>query len=210
MNDDVRRYLDGELPLAELPEAARSEAMAWDRLLASFRTSAPEGATPPWLEERVMAEIRALPTPGPARRLLRWLVRPRPLEVSPALAGLAAVAVFAALLTPVWRASDAPPPVAGPGPGVTPVVYVQFVLRAPGARSVSVGGDFDGWEGTHALADPDGDGTWTGRVPVGPGVHSYMFLVDGSTWITDPNAERYADDGFGGRNAILAVAAPST
>jgi 1,4-alpha-glucan branching enzyme len=90
------------------------------------------------------------------------------------------------------------------------VVYVQFMLDAPGAQSVAVGGDFDAWGGTHTLEDPDGDGVWTGRVPVGPGLHTYMFLVDGSQWVTDPRASHYSDDGFGNRNAVLAVAAPAT
>lgn len=210
MKDDVRRYLDGELLLEDLPQDAQGEARAWDRLLASFRSSTPEEPSPPWLEERVMARIEALPEPGRARRAARWLVRPRTFRLSPALAGLAAAALIAAVVAPVGWPFGNVPPGAGPTLDGVPVVYVQFVLQAPGARSVSVGGDFDGWEGSHALADPDGDGTWTGRVPVGPGVFSYMFLLDGSRWVTDPQAERYADDGFGNRNAILAVAAPST
>jgi len=90
------------------------------------------------------------------------------------------------------------------------VVYVQFELKAPGARSVAVGGDFDDWSGASPLEDPDGDGIWTGRVAVRPGVYTYMFLVDGSDWVTDPEANRYTDDGFGNRNAVLAVAAPAT
>jgi 1,4-alpha-glucan branching enzyme len=90
------------------------------------------------------------------------------------------------------------------------VVYVQFVLDAPGAASVAVAGDFDGWGGSFELEDLNGDGVWSGRVPVQPGVHAYMFLVDGSTWMTDPRAERYTEDGFGNQNAILAVAMPST
>jgi 1,4-alpha-glucan branching enzyme len=105
----------------------------------------------------------------------------------------------------------------GPGPtaattasrAMEPTVYVEFLLEAPGASSVAVGGDFDGWEGSYPLSDPDGDGIWSGRVPVKPGVHAYMFLVDGSNWMTDPQAERYAEDGFGNRNAILAVTAPA-
>jgi 1,4-alpha-glucan branching enzyme len=108
----------------------------------------------------------------------------------------------------------------GPGEGVdgrpgeetaaAVVVYAQFALEAPGAASVAVAGDFDEWEGEHRLTDLDGDGIWTGRVPVSPGVHAYMFLVDDATWMTDPRAERYAEDGFGNRNAVLAVAAPET
>jgi hypothetical protein len=34
-----------------------------------------------------------------------------------------------------------------------------------------------------------------------------MFLIDGTEWKTDPLADRYQDDGFGNRNAVLAVAA---
>ena len=93
--------------------------------------------------------------------------------------------------------------------GAESVVYVQFSFEAPEAQSVSVAGDFEGWAGSHTLEDLDGDGVWTGRIPLRPGVHAYMFIVDETDWITDPHAQRYADDGFGNRNAILAVAAPS-
>jgi hypothetical protein len=156
-----------------------------------------------------MAEIEALPEPGWARRAVRWLMRPRQIGVSPAVAGLAAAAVLTFLLAPIGR-PQAGGPAQQPQGASQAVVYVQFVLEAAGARSVAVGGDFDQWDGSYPLADPEGDGIWTGRVPVRPGVHSYMFLLDGSTWVTDPLAERYADDGFGNRNAVLAVAAPAT
>ena len=79
-------------------------------------------------------------------------------------------------------------------------------MEAPGAQSVAVAGDFSEWEPTFALDDADGDGVWTGRVPVRPGVHSYMFLIDGAEWQTDPNADSYQDDGFGNQNAVLAIA----
>ena len=42
-------------------------------------------------------------------------------------------------------------------------------------------------------------------MPIQPGVHKYMFVIDGTEWVTDPDAERYAEDGFGNRNAVLAV-----
>ncbi len=86
-----------------------------------------------------------------------------------------------------------------------PTVYVQFVLRAPEASSVALAGDFNGWRPTIVLQDPSGEGVWTARVPLRPGVHEYMFVIDGSRWVTDPLAERYSDDGFGNRNAVLAI-----
>jgi hypothetical protein len=206
-DEDVRRYLDGGRKVDALDDPARSEAGSWERLLAAFRAEAPGAPAPPWLEDRVMAEIEALPEPGPARRAWSWLLRPRPVRLSPATLGLAAAAVFALVLLSGRRG---PTPAAHPvGAGAT-VVYVQFDLRAPTARSVAVGGDFDEWQGSYPLEDPDGDGVWTGRVPVRPGLYAYMFLVNGSKWVTDPEATHYTDDGFGNRNAVLAVAAPAT
>ncbi len=207
MNDDIRRYLDDEIALGDLPEDARAEAEAWDRLVGAFRTDAPGAPAPPWLEDRVMAEIEALPEAGWLSRSLAWWLRPRPIRVPPLAAGLA----FAALATlALWASRGRAPTGAPTGSAGQAVVYVQFELTAPGARSVAVGGDFDGWSGSNPLEDPDGDGVWTGRVAVQPGLHTYMFLVDGADWVTDPEANRYTDDGFGNRNAVLAVAAPAT
>jgi hypothetical protein len=204
MKDDLHLQLDGEMPTDSLEEDSRGEVESWERLLGAFRAEMPPHPPPPWLETRVMAEIEALPEPGLARRLGRWLTNPRPVRVSPLLVGIATAAVVTVLM--IGRQVQ-------PGSSVQGedvVVYVQFALDAPGAASVAVTGDFDGWTGSHALEDLDGDGIWTARVPVQPGVHAYMFLVDESTWMTDPRAQRYAEDGFGNRNAILAVAAPST
>lgn len=179
----------------------------WERMIAAFRTAAPRGTTPPWLEQRIMAEIEAIPERGPWARALDWLVRPASVRVSPLASGLVAAALAALLVLPGrGNGPEDEAPVAG-GNGGEAVIYVQFVLEAPGAASVAVAGDFSAWEPSFALDDADGDGVWTGRVPVEPGVHTYMFLIDGTQWRTDPRAERYRDDGFGNRNAVLAVAA---
>jgi hypothetical protein len=199
--DDVRRE--------PLSSDAGDPTEAWERMIAALRTTAPPGGAPPWLEQRVMAEIEALPERGALQRLLTWVVSPAPLRVSPLTAGLVTAAVVAALLLP---GRPAAPPITAGGPTATTadaVVYVQFVLEAPAASSVAVAGDFSDWQPSFTLTDTDGDGIWTGRVPVRPGVHGYMFLVDETDWQTDPNAERYQDDGFGNRNAVLAVGASS-
>jgi hypothetical protein len=204
MKHDLHRHLDGDLPSDALDASDRGRADQWERMVASFRTAAPRGDAPPWLEQRVMAEIAALPARGPARRALDWLLRPASVRLSP-LAGAFVAAALVLLF--LWQPREGGPLLDPAAAG--PVVYVQFALEAPNASSVSVAGDFSDWQPAFSLEDSDGDGVWTARVPVEPGVYAYMFLVDETRWQTDPNAGRYQDDGFGNQNAVLAVGASS-
>lgn len=203
MHPELHAYLDGELSRDALSPQALAELSEWESLQDALHARQSETA-PPWLADDVM---RALP---PAhvpwhRRAWRWLATPRPLYVPP-LAPLGAAAVLAALL--VSGGSDPEPvaPVAVSQPGV---IYVQFALDAQGARSVAVAGDFNDWSADSGLLrDADGDGTWTGLIAVQPGVHKYMFVVNGEEWVTDPVAASYVDDGFGMKNALLSVTPP--
>ncbi len=197
MDSRVQAYLDGEIQLDELPPELRSQAEAWDDLLGEVRQTAPAGA-PLGLHSRILAGIEGR---TPARNLpawLEWLVRPRPITVSPLAAAAAAAVLLLVIARPwSWSGDDAGE--------VVGEVYVQFVVDAPTAETVHLAGDFNDWLPTVALNDPDGDGVWSGRVALEPGVHEYMFIIDGSDWITDPNAASFQDDGFGRRNAVLAV-----
>ena len=209
MSHEIRGSSDGR-GRSEPPPPDGNAPDEWDRMIAAFRIAAPRGSAPPWLEQRVMAEIEALPERSAVQRLLGWLVSPAPVRVSPLAAGLVTAAIVAVALWPGRVASPAGGDGGLPtGLPVNQVVYVQFVLEAPSATSVAVAGDFSDWQPSFTLTDSDGDGVWTGRVPVRPGVHGYMFLIDETQWQTDPNAERYQDDGFGNRNAVLAVGASS-
>ncbi|MGY8778616.1 MAG: hypothetical protein ACKVIN_10880 [Longimicrobiales bacterium] len=211
MKDRIHRHLDGELPEDELQPTDREHVDEWARMVDAFRTAEPEmTGSPPWLEQRVMAEIDALATASPIARLADWIVSPKQIRVSPLAAGLVAAALSAVIALPGREVPGDGTGPSGSGASVQTtaeaVVYVQFIMEAPGAQSVAVAGDFSEWEPTFALDDADGDGVWTGRVPVRPGVHSYMFLIDGAEWQTDPNADSYQDDGFGNQNAVLAIA----
>jgi 1,4-alpha-glucan branching enzyme len=82
---------------------------------------------------------------------------------------------------------------------------MRFWLVRPEAQSVSLAGSFNQWSTTaHPLAR-SADGVWTTVVPLTPGEHAFMFVVDGELWIMPPAAEDYADDGFGARNGIVVV-----
>lgn len=203
MNEELQRWLDGELEDHELADELREEARRWQTLL-SVRPD--PGPAPPWLEQRVMHEMPRR-APGWLSRALDWVSRPRMLRVQPARVAALAVAVLAVVL--LWPGSPQ-----GPAPQATVEsgarladggVYVQFIYVAPEAGSVAVAGDFNDWSDRGLrLEDPDGDGIWTGRAPLSPGLHKYMFVVDGQ-WVTDPQADRYVDDGFGNRNALIEV-----
>ena len=209
MKDELNAYLDGELSYEQLPPELREEVEAWKGLEGELARIGSPGA-PPWLEDRVMREIAAEGAAGERAGWLAFLLKPRTFAVSPLAGTLGAVAALA-LVFFVGRgtgpgAVDAPAPVASAPESTS--IYVQFVLEAPGAQSVAVAGDFNNWEGGQLLEDVDGDGIWTGQIRVEPGVHEYMFVLDGTNWVTDPRALRYADDGFGNRNAVLTVVPP--
>ena len=204
MRDELQRYLDGDLAVDHLPAELRGEAAAWDALLVDVREAgAPEA--PVGLETLVMTVVR-LPVRPAWQKAMLWWWQPRNLQVSP-LAGLALAAVLALVVTLPNRPGE-PEMVTGSGPEAVREVYVQFLLQAPSASSVSLAGDFTDWLPAEVtLADHDGDGTWTVRIPLEPGVYEYMFVIDGERWVTDPHAERYEDDGYGNRNAVLAIGA---
>ncbi|MFV2007368.1 MAG: hypothetical protein ACC667_07970 [Longimicrobiales bacterium] len=199
MNPDLRAYLDGELSDEDLSPELRAEAAAWDELVNEMKQGEPEGA-PPWLEGSVMTEVAAKPAPARKETALQWLLRSRTIHMSPLTGTLAAAAILVVLLLPREQQS-----VTSDSAATTTAILVEFRLEAPGAMSVALAGDFNDWETDIVLEDRNGDGVWTGRVPIQPGIHKYMFVIDGTEWVTDPEAERYSDDGFGNRNAVLAV-----
>lgn len=127
------------------------------------------------------------------RRAAEVAVRAQPV-VSP-VAGVADSAAASARLT-----SDAT--IAGSR-------AVQVVFRAPGARHVSVVGDFNGWD-THSDAmtrDPV-SGLWSHTLALRPGRHVYAFVVDDSVWMRDPRSPEAADEDFGRPGSVLLVGQP--
>ncbi len=132
-----------------------------------------------------------------APRVVRW-------NIATALA-LSLVLVVTAL---TWKALSSRTPV---GPELRSVVTLfRFSLDAPGARQVFLAGDFNGWRTDEILlADVTGRGHFSVTLPLKPGRYAYMFVVDGATWITDPRAEAYRDDGFGNKNALVNIEVPT-
>ena len=204
-HDDLSRHLDGELDLDALPDGLRREAEAFARLMAPLRDE--RVTLPPEVRARVMAQVRSRSRPPwrlAVASMLAWVTTPKTLSLRPATAAVTVGAVIA-LGALVWSRAGQPDVEPTPTAAVT-----RFVFVAPGARSVAVTGDFVDWDPAGLpLEDPRGNGVWAVEVPLEPGVHHYVFIVDGSQWLPDPNASQ-VDDGFGQTNSVLLVPAGSS
>jgi 1,4-alpha-glucan branching enzyme len=109
---------------------------------------------------------------------------------------LAAIVIAGASLSCASRTSEAP--------AATPS-GVRFVLARPEAGSVALTGTFNGWSpSAHPMSRAGSSGAWTIVVPLPPGEHLFMYVVDGM-WVSPPLAEDYMDDGFGARNGVVVV-----
>ncbi len=75
-----------------------------------------------------------------------------------------------------------------------------------GSTSVWVSGDFVQWAtnpGSGALAMTLGSGGgWSVEHPFTAGTYQYKFIIDGSTYIADPDDANVVDDGEGGYNSV--------
>jgi hypothetical protein len=190
--EKLHRTLDGEgggddrLPAGASRDEREGLRHAVELLEGSERRSAPEGFT-----AAVMARLPEARQPRAARlrefffgsRVLRW-------NMATALA-TAAVLVVAALAVLPRTPADG-------------MVTVRLTFYAPQASTVAVAGDFNKWriEGSEMKRI---DGMWSADLRLRPGVYSYSFVVDGRTWVVDPGASSYEDDGLGSRNAVLRV-----
>src|SRR5258708_23870952 len=205
----VKQLLDGELTLAERPPELRAAGEEALGLVASVdRTPV---TLSPTLDARVMAAVRHRAT-SRARRVWRWFATPRDLElrlrVRPWAAwasGLAAAAGVALLLTR--------PPARVPAGAVaarvaTPnVVFVRFVLYAPGRKRVAVPGTFNQWDQAAAPRVPAGTGgVWSTTLALPVGQHQYAFVAHGQLVVAEPAASTLYD-GVGRRNSVVAVTA---
>jgi hypothetical protein len=203
------------------------EARALLRLELQAREAwgdAPE--VPAGFADRTMAAIEAADTNAEdaaasvgqiAEQVWAWLVGPRTVQVRPGLVAATVALLIGAAVT-LWPV--APGPSSGPVTATTSssgeaaatavaqdqseVVWTRFMYANNEASSVAVAGDFSEWEPIPLTEKTvDGQTVWTGLVPVPKGEHQYMFVINGSRWVTDPLAPVQRSDGFGNKNAVL-------
>jgi hypothetical protein len=219
----IQRFLDDDLPPEE--RVAFLQAVDADpslrRRWLNLELVVAEAAQLPRLapSARFLAQVQAQLAPASISlwdRLRAAVTVPRTLEWNLVGAMVAAcvavVAVVGLMRLGPERIVEVPVPVAGGqaqtaslAPGQETKVFVRLVLLQPGARSVSVAGDFNGWNPGQTQLERSEGGMWTATIPLKPGRYQYMFVIDGKQWLADPLAGEASGDGFGSQNAVLDV-----
>ena len=169
--------------------------------------SLPEVSTPSNFTENLMAKISREEIQIQSSWLDYFKKQVTISQLSFRFAGAAAVAaVFVFLAFTFLFNFPGLPGQPGQKEAVAHQVEVTFTISGINANQIAVAGDFNGWNtSANQLEDPDGDGIWTGKMQLKPGRYEYMLVVDDGKWVTDPNAKVYANDGFGGKNAVLFI-----
>jgi anti-sigma factor RsiW len=207
----IHRYLDGDaspreraafLREMEADPALKAEYEGLARALRVVAESRRKAAPLHFTAEVMKRLPQAKPQPVSARlrdfflraRIARW-------NMASALA-VALLAVIVVSLAMNLSRQGMRPTVAS---GQKQVVVERLYYYAPAARRVAIAGTFNKWAvDADKLTRRDG-GMWTIDVSLKPGVYTYMFVVDGASWVTDPKADSYRYDGFGYKDSVLKV-----
>jgi len=195
----AQRYLDGDGALATAE--GREEIMRFAAMLESYRDSLPVPGSE--VDTRVMAAVAPRPSVVRQRLGWRWFVEPQAFRMRPVLAAAALALVAAGVSWVALRETATPDSVLTVA---APQVLVRFELRAPEANLVALAGSFNDWNSDASLLTLNrATGLWTITVPLAPGEHQYMFVIDGEEWVPDPTAHAQVDDGFGETNSVITV-----
>ncbi len=79
-----------------------------------------------------------------------------------------------------------------------------FRFSAADAMSVLLVGDFTHWQAKPVPMHKSPDGVWTATVNLGPGTHTYRFIVDGE-WRDDPECTIHVPNPYGTNDMVRRV-----
>lgn len=91
-----------------------------------------------------------------------------------------------------------------------PVCKVSFKLtkeQVNNAGKVNIVGDFNHWNETSDELKPLKDGSFSHTIELESGRdYQFRYLLDGTSWINDEEADRYENSGIGdSQNAVISL-----
>jgi hypothetical protein len=209
--DDEKKIITRDM---EANPGLKEEFIGLEKAVRMLETSERLEAPPAFTAEVMRRLLRR--TPSVLDRVRDFLFESRVLRWNmAALAAAVAVILLVTIVTvsrmhrgpaePTMTAISVPESVPGkPEPVIgESSITVRLTFHAPQAHSVAVAGKFNKWRTDDEMKRIDGK--WSIDLKLKPGVYAYSFIVDGKSWVPDPGAESYQDDGFGSRNAVLRV-----
>ncbi len=84
------------------------------------------------------------------------------------------------------------------------VKQLYYIDADKSVNQFQIAGDFSNWVAGDFPVHRQGDSLFI-EVPLKPGKYQYKFILNGNTWIADPNAAEFLTDPYGGRNSILTI-----
>lgn len=89
------------------------------------------------------------------------------------------------------------------------VCKVKFSLSGDhytSASSVLLVGDFNNWQVGETPLKKAKTGTWSVTLDLETGkAYQFRYLIDGTNWENDPEADHYVPSGLGSENAVVAL-----
>ncbi len=82
--------------------------------------------------------------------------------------------------------------------------WIEFRYQGE-AQSVSVAGDFNGWNAGQDALVREEERRWYARLPLKQGRYRYKLVIDGRQWMADPAAIETELDPYGGKNSVVVV-----
>jgi len=90
-----------------------------------------------------------------------------------------------------------------------PTCKVTFKLpkeAAPDANTVAIVGDFNNWNSDAALMKKAKDGAYSTTIELEcDREYRFRYLIDGTRWENDWNADRYEPNPFGGEDSVIVI-----
>lgn len=84
------------------------------------------------------------------------------------------------------------------------VKKISFTFESPAAQSISVAGDFNGWDNDRTQLRRGKNNIWQRDIKLRSGRYEYKFFVDGN-WTIDPKNNNRVGNSFGSQNSVLEI-----